>query len=148
RVAASRLVPIPAETGLLPEAAELTQPVGDARIDNVRLLDIAALADVPADVVAGEVAHAKRPHRHAEFLKRAVNLGRRRAFLQQEKRLAEILLDHAVPDEAIAYARDDGGLAHPLGDSHGGDQHIACGPGATHDLEQLHDVGWTEKMHA
>src|SRR5262249_26083884 len=51
---ASGLVLIEARAGLLTEATELADTVGDFRIDEVGTLDVAALADVPADVVAGE----------------------------------------------------------------------------------------------
>ena len=63
------------------------------------LLDVAALADRPADVVAGQVAHAERAHREAELLDRLVHLLRRGALVQQEAGLAAVLLDHAVADD-------------------------------------------------
>src|SRR5207248_10736379 len=100
RVATTGLVAIPAEPRLLAEAAELAQPIGDARIDEVRLFDVAALADGPADVVARQIAHAKRPHRHAETLERAIDLRGGSTFLEEEQRLPQILLDHAVADES------------------------------------------------
>src|SRR6185503_2695506 len=99
--APARLVAIPARAGLLAEAAELAEAVGELRVDHVRALGVAALADRPADVVAGEVAHAEWAHREAEFLERLVHLLRRGAFLDQEERLAQVLLHHAVADEAV-----------------------------------------------
>jgi hypothetical protein len=70
----------------------------------------AALADRPADVVAGQVAHAERAHGEAELLDRAVHLLRRGAFVQQEAGLAAVLLDHAVADEAVGDAGHHGRL--------------------------------------
>jgi hypothetical protein len=48
----------------------------------------AALANGPADVVAGQVAHAERAHGKAELLDGLVHLLRRGAFVQQEACLA------------------------------------------------------------
>ena len=56
----------------------------DLRIAQVAGRSPWALADGPADVEAGEVAHAERPHREAELLERLVDLLRRRAFLEQQ----------------------------------------------------------------
>jgi hypothetical protein len=107
RVALAGHVVVPAGAGLLAEAAHLAQQVGGLGVADLGLLDVAALPDVPADVVAGEVAHAERPHRHAELLHRLVDLLGRGALLQQEAGLARVLLDHAVADEAVGDAGDD-----------------------------------------
>src|SRR4026207_276035 len=56
------LVVIPAGPGFLAEAAELAQPVGDLGVTDLGMLGASAFADVPADVVAGQVAHPERTH--------------------------------------------------------------------------------------
>src|SRR5690349_3817162 len=68
----SRLIEIPALAGLLPEAAELRDPVAHLRIDEVGALLVAALADLPADVEARHVAHLERAHREAPLVRRGV----------------------------------------------------------------------------
>src|SRR5204863_6156756 len=80
-IARSALVAIPPAPGLLAEAAVLAQSVRDARVAHVRPLDIASLPDAPADVEARKVAHAARPHRHAETLERRVDLHPRRPLV-------------------------------------------------------------------
>src|SRR6202022_1786071 len=107
RGAIARPVVVPAAAGLLPEAAGLAQAIGNLRVTHVRVFPIAALADRPADVVAGQIAHAQRSHRETELLDRAVDLRGQRALFEHEKRLAEVLLDHSVADEAVAHARHD-----------------------------------------
>jgi hypothetical protein len=141
RVALAGQVVVPAGAGLLAEATHLAQQVGGLRVADVGLLDVAALADVPADVVAGEVAHPERPHRHAELLHRLVDLLRGRAFLEQVARLARVLLDHAVADEAVGDARDDARLLDLLAELHHGREDVLRGLRAADDLEQLHHVG-------
>src|SRR5690606_23074194 len=68
RLAIAGLVAIPAGPGLLAEAADLAELVGNRRVLVVGLFDIAPLADVPADVVAGEIGHPERAHRETELL--------------------------------------------------------------------------------
>src|SRR5439155_15600820 len=114
RVATAGFVAVPTEPGLLAEAALFAKPVGDFRVLQSGLLAVAPLANGPADVVARQIRHAERAHRHAPALRRAVHLARRRTFLQQEQGLAEVLLDHAVADEAVAYAGDHRGLPDPF----------------------------------
>src|SRR5689334_24059131 len=55
--AVAGFVQVPALPGLLPEAAELGHLVADLRVDEVGALLVAALADFPADVEPGHVAH-------------------------------------------------------------------------------------------
>src|SRR3546814_1634137 len=55
---------------------------------------------------------------------------------------------HAVADEAVADTRDDGDLADLLGELHGGDEDVRRGFGASHDFQQLHDVGRREEVEA
>src|SRR6516165_10377135 len=60
----SGFVAVPAGAGFLPEPSELTDLIRNARVLSVRLLDVVALSDVPADVVAGEIRDPERTHRH------------------------------------------------------------------------------------
>src|SRR6266702_7690618 len=110
RVATAGFVAIPTESRLLAEATLFAQPVGDLRVLQTGLLAVAPLANGPADVVARQIRHAERAHRHAPAFQRAVHLPGRGPFLQQEQGLADVLLDHAVADETVAYARDHRGL--------------------------------------
>ena len=131
---------VQALAGLLAEAAQLADAVGDARVHEVRALLVAALADLPADVVARHVVHGERAHRHAPALQRAVHLLRRRALVEQEQALLAVLLEHAVADEAVAHARDHRHLLQPLAELHRGREHVLGGLLAAHHLEQTHHV--------
>src|SRR5581483_1129994 len=83
RRAAARPVAIPAGAGLLTKTAHLADPIGDLRVAQMRRpCRRLALADVPADIEAGKIAHAERPHREAEVLDRLVDLLRQCALLQ------------------------------------------------------------------
>src|SRR6266702_1376654 len=106
RVATAGFVAIPTQSRLLAEATLFAQPVGDLRVLKVGPLAVAPLANRPADIVARQVRHAKRAHRHAPALHRAVHLGGRGTLLQQDQCRAEVLLDHAVADETLTYARN------------------------------------------
>src|SRR4030095_7971283 len=100
--------------GLLTEAALLAQSIGDPRIADLRLLDVAALPGTPAHAIARAIAHPERSPRHAEFLQRAVDLVRGSALVDQEHRLPQILLEHPIADEAVADARHHRRLAEAL----------------------------------
>src|SRR5690606_24628256 len=65
-VALARHVVVPALADLLAEAPLLAQQVGGLAVLEFRVFLITALADRPADVVAGQVAHAERPHGETE----------------------------------------------------------------------------------
>src|SRR3546814_232851 len=78
------------------------------------ILDAIGIA-VPADVDAGEVRHLERPHWHAELDMDLVHLFRGGAFEEELHRLHLARDQHAVADEAVADARDDGDLADLLG---------------------------------
>src|SRR5262249_4757668 len=81
---------------LLPEPSELADAVGHRR------LRAAALADAPADVEAGEIAHREWPHRKAEVVEHAVHLVRQRALEDELLGLNAALVQHAIADEAVA----------------------------------------------
>ena len=101
-----------------------------------------------ADVAARQVAHAERPHREAEGLDRGIHLLRARAFVDHGERLHEVLVDHAVADEAVAHAGYHGGLADLLRQRHGRGEHVRRRLRATHHFEQAHDVRRAEEMQS
>jgi hypothetical protein len=82
-IALAGLVAVVAGTGLLAEAAGLGQLVGHAGLQLDAGLGGLALARGPADVQAGQVAHAERAHGHAVALQRAVDLLGQGAGVQQ-----------------------------------------------------------------
>ena len=77
---------------------------------------------------------------------RAVDLLRRRAFLDQELRLVHVGEHHAVADEARAVAHDDADLAEPLRERQRGGETSGDGGVAAHDLEQPHHVRRAEEV--
>src|SRR6267378_2408310 len=89
---------------LLAEAPHLAEPVGHGR-----LLAL-ALADAPADVEAGEVAHRERPHREPEVVEHPVHLVRQGALKDELLGLVAALMEHAVADETVADAHEHGHL--------------------------------------
>ena len=100
RLAVARAVGIVVEplAGLLPEPPGLAQRVGHRRGLAQRL------ADPPADIQPGQIAHRERSHRKAEAGKGGVHVLRRRAFQQQAFVLARPRRQHPVADEAVADA--------------------------------------------
>src|SRR6185503_1594465 len=117
-VALAGLVAVPAGSRLLPEAAHLAELVGDHHAARARILGVVALPHGPADVVAGEVGHAERPHHEPELLHGAIDLLRAGTLLDQPVRLAAVVTQHPVADEAVGHARDHRGLADLLADVH------------------------------
>src|SRR5206468_5980202 len=79
RLAAPRLVAVPAPPALLPVPAFLRDAVGELAVDEIGPFPRAALPDLPADVVARHVVHGEWAHRQSPFGERAVYLRRRRA---------------------------------------------------------------------
>src|ERR1700733_76004 len=65
----------------------------------------------PADVEAGEGAPRAGTHRQAEVDKHTIDVRRRRSFENEFLRLTLALGQHAVADEAMSDADDDGDLA-------------------------------------
>ena len=107
RITFARQIVVPAFAHLLSVATHLAEQIGGLAVTEIWLFDIATLANRPADVVTGKVAHAERPHREPEFLDGFVDLLRRAALFQQKAALTTVLLDHAVADEAVAHAGHD-----------------------------------------
>ena len=147
--AVALLVAVPAGAGLLAEAAALAELVEDFRDAHVawqsRRL---SLADAPAHVVAGHVAHREQAHRQAEFDQDLVDLLRQGAFLDQEVGLLEIAGEHAVADEAVAYADQHRHLAQRAAELHGRRDHVLGARLAAHHLEQAHDIRRAEEVRA
>src|SRR5262249_54956840 len=112
-------VAVPAGAGLLPEAALLAQPVGHERHALALRREVSVLLlDPPADVQAGQVGAGERAHRHAEVRQQGVHLFDRRALLDEELRLVQVRLEHAVADEAAAVADEHADLAEPTRQVH------------------------------
>src|SRR5512135_1263371 len=148
RLPVARLVAVPALARLLPVAPLLADAVADPRIDEVGTLGVTALPDFPADVEARHVAHGERSHRQAPVLRRAIDLLRARALVEQEQALLAVFLDHAVADEAVAHPGDHRHLLQLLAELHGGGEHVLSGLRAAHHLEQPHDVRRREEVRA
>ena len=112
-----RVVLVPAGAGLLSVAAHLEQPIGNRRLRpfRARLADrLQVLPDARADVDAGDVLHPERSDRQAEVGQHAIDLLDARAFFEQQVRLAHVVGEHPVGDEAEAVADDDADLAELL----------------------------------
>src|SRR5579883_1410777 len=149
RCAAALLVAVPAGIGLLAEAALLADLIGELRVAAiVRARRGLRLADAPADIVAGEIAHGEGTHRHAPILERLVDLPGQRALLEQELGLARILEDHAVADEAVAHAHQHRHLGDRLAEPHRRRDHVLAGLGAAYDLQEAHDIRRAEEVRA
>ena len=143
--AGALLVDIEAAAGLLAEAAHLAQGIGDVRLAAIgRRAHL--LADAPADIETGEVAHGERPHRKAEAGDRLVDLLRRRALEQQTLGFERAGAQHAIADEAEADADDNRHLLDLAPDIDRGRQHLRRRLRAAHDLQQLHHVRRAEEM--
>src|SRR5213594_4030584 len=112
RRAVAALVAVIAGAGLLAEAPELAEAVGDQGAL------APPLADPPAHVEAGEIAHRERPHRESEIVEHLVHLLRERALEDEPLRLLAALVEHAVADEAIADADQQDRKSTRLNSSH------------------------------
>src|SRR5690606_14358369 len=84
----------------------------------------------------------------AEVSQCPVNLLGTGAFFQQETRFAPVASEHAVADEAFAYADQHVDLADALRHVHAGCNDVGAGLVAAYDFKQLHDVGGAEKVQA
>ena len=127
-------------------AVLLAAPAGFAE----DLADVAGgrLLLVPADVEAGEIAHRERAHREAEVVQDAVHVVILGALQDDALRLLLALEEDPVADEAAADADQDRHLADLLGDRHRGVDHVLRRLLAAHDLQEAHDVGRREEVHA
>src|SRR5262245_8196317 len=140
---------VPARASLLAVTPHLAQTVRDFRITYAGLLQMRVFfANAPADVESGQIADGKRPHSHSEFVKRAVDVLRRRALFDQELRLAAVLMQHPVADEAVAIAHDHADLFQSLRQRHRGRDHFLARRLAADDFEQSHHVRRAEVMMA
>ena len=88
------------------------------------------LANPPADVQAGQIAHGQRPHRHAVVVQHGVDLFDLGPFLQQELGLALIVVEHAIADKPAAVAHQNADLVQLFRQRHRRGDHrrrsIAC----------------------
>src|SRR6185503_298786 len=142
RGAVALLVAEVARAGLLAETAELADAIGDRRLHAL------ALADAPAHVQAGEVAHRERTHREAEIGEDLVPLVGQRALQDELLGLAPALVEHAIAHEAVADADQHRHLGDAAAHAHRGGDHILGRLLAADDLEQAHHVGGAEEVHA
>ena len=149
RCPAARLVAMPAGAGLLPETAQLADPIGHGRIaEMARPGCRLPLADPPADVEPRQVAHGIRAHRHAEVVDHRVDLLGERSLFQQEVGLPAIGVEHPVADEAVADADQHADLPDRLRQLHDGRDGLRRGLRAAHVLHQLHHVRRAEEVGA
>ena len=106
------------------------------------------LAASHADVEAGEIGDGVGPHRHAIGLHRGVDILRQRAVLDREIGHRPPRRENAVANKAITIAAHNGQLAHALADGNSGLYRIARRLCAFDHLDEPHDVGRREEMHA
>ena len=149
--AAGRIVFVPARAGFLPVAAHREQTIGHRRLRTLgaRLSDRReVLANPRADVDPGDVLHAERSDRHAELGEDPIDLLDAGAFLEQQVRLAHVVCEHPVGDEAETVADDDADLAELLRKLQRRGDHLFARLAAAHDLEKLHHVRRAEEVVA
>ena len=146
-VALAGFVAIPARAGLLAEAAELADAIGDAHVAHLRMLGVVTLADVPADVVAREIRHAERAHREAEGFDGARRPAwARRPLPASASACCEYGLIMRLPMKPSQTPATTAVLPMRLGQRHRGGQHVGTGLLRAHHFEQPHDVRGTEEM--
>jgi hypothetical protein len=141
-------VVVPSAAGLLTQATQGAELVGQGGVDVGRAHGATVAPDREAHVVSHQVADPERTHGEAERLDRPVHLLRRRALLHQVPGLLGIAFEHAVADESVAHPRDHGHLAEHLAEAERGGQHVGGGGAAPHHLQQPHHVGGAEEVEA
>src|SRR5262245_25794210 len=142
RRAVAPLVAVVAGPRLLAEATHLAQAISHRRLHAL------ALADAPAHVEAGHVAHGEGAHGKAEVVEDLVHLLGQGALQDELLRLAPALVEHAVAHEAVADADQHRHLGDLPAHAHGRGDDGLRGLGPAHDLEQAHDVGRAEEVGA
>ncbi len=105
RLAVALVVVVEAGAGLLAPALLLVHGVDHGRLAAQRVR--ALLLDVVEHVDAREIEGRERAHRHAGGLDDRVDAGRRDALGRQRDRLARVVEEHPVADEAERVARHD-----------------------------------------
>src|ERR1700676_66458 len=144
RFALPVLVDEEALPGFLPVAPLLVQSGRDLRRP-VRCLR-RFQADLVEDVDAREIAHPEGSHREAKVFHRSVDLHRRRALFEQKVRLADVVEEHTVADEAEGVAGDDALLAQAFRERRRRYERFVRSGLSAHDLEQLHVVRRREEV--
>ncbi|CPN84132.1 Uncharacterised protein [Bordetella pertussis] len=128
------------------EAARRADPVQPVGPGPVRHLAALPQADAVAHVQARQVGDLERAHGEAPVAQRRVDLHGHGALVHHQGRLPQILMPHAVADEAVAHAGHHGGLAQAPRQPLRGGHHIGVGGRAAHDLEQGHHRRGAEEM--
>ena len=122
------VVVIPARAGLLAVAAHFAQLVRHQRHAHAGFFEMLEfLADPPADVEPGQVAHGQRSHGHAEIVERL----RRPASTDAPSSTRNcasrpIAVDHAVADEAAAISGQHADFVQLLGERHARSRSLLC----------------------
>mmetsp|Transcript_3077 Transcript_3077/g.5081 ORF Transcript_3077/g.5081 Transcript_3077/m.5081 type:complete len:306 (-) Transcript_3077:763-1680(-) len=106
------------------------------------------LADLVADVVAGNVPGLEGARRVPELPHHPVHPGGGAALLDQVDGLEALLEEGAVAHEPVAVPHQHGHLADALGHVHDDRHRGIAGPGPQDDLAQAHQVGGREEVHA
>src|SRR5205814_3121934 len=119
------VVLVPTCAGLLAVASNLAQAVFRKRLPDTRILRVLELfADAPADVESGQISGRERTHRHSEIVQRFIDSLDRRAFFNQELRLAPIRPEHAIADKSTAVSYQHAYLAELLRQCHAGSDYF------------------------
>src|ERR1700734_1883843 len=105
-------------------------------------------ADAPADVESREIGSGKRPHRHTEVIESLVHTLDLRTFLDQELSFAAVVTEHPIADKTRTVADQHSDFAHLLGKLHASGNDLLGGSPAAYDLDETHDIGGAEEMHA
>src|SRR5580658_117087 len=121
-------------------AALLTQaPGGHQMLEDRRPAligrELACLADRKPHIIPRQVTRGERPHGKAESLDGAIDLLDGCALFEQKFRLGPVVHEHAVADEAIAVAGENGDLAERLAERHHGGDRLGRGALAAHVLQ-------------
>src|SRR5580700_5079333 len=119
---------VPASTGFLAVTAHLAETVSSKSLAYSGLLQVAIFfADSPADIETREIADSERAHGHAEIVERGIDSLDTGALFQKKNGLADVRMEHAVPDKSAAVPYQDADLADFLRKLHaGGDDFFAA----------------------
>src|ERR1700728_3824204 len=105
-------------------------------------------AGAPAGVELREIGSGKRPHRHTEVIESLVHSLNFRTFLDQELSFAAVGTEHPIADKTGTVADQHSDFAQLLGKLHASGNDFLGGGPAAYDLDETHDIGGAEEMHA